>query len=314
MKILLTGAASFTGFWFARRLAESGHELICPLRGDETGAPSTRQERLAKLRGQVQIIPSAPFGSERFLGLASERNYDFLCHHGAEVRNYRSPDFDVVGALKSNTLNLARVIAALNGVPIVLTGSVFEQDEGDGGDFVGAFSPYGLSKGLTWQYFRHFCESSGVRLGKFVIPNPFGPFEEPRFTAYIMKTWKEGKVVDVKTPDYVRDNLPVDLLSDAYCSYVRQIASDQANPNPDAFHPSGYVGTMGELVKLVSNEVQKRTDWPCEFTLTRQTDFLEPLKRVNRQSILSASGKWNESIFWDEYVEYYTENPRSNSE
>ena len=33
MKILFTGASSFTGYWFVKTLAEAGHEVICPLRG-----------------------------------------------------------------------------------------------------------------------------------------------------------------------------------------------------------------------------------------------------------------------------------------
>jgi len=47
-----------------------------------------------------------------------------------------------------------------------------------------AFSPYGLSKGLTAQAFRYWCGALDVPLGKFVLPNPFGPFEEPRFCHY----------------------------------------------------------------------------------------------------------------------------------
>ena len=65
-----------------------------------------------------------------------------------------------------------------------MTGSVFEQDEGVGNAPMAAFSPYGLSKGLTAQAFRYGCGTLDVPLGKFVIPNPFGPFEEPRFCHY----------------------------------------------------------------------------------------------------------------------------------
>ena len=65
---------------------------------------------------------------------------------------------------------------------------------------------------MTFQFFRYYCHEAGLALGKFVIPNPFRPFEEPRFTAYLMRNWREGKPAEVKTPDYLRDNIHVDLL------------------------------------------------------------------------------------------------------
>jgi hypothetical protein len=42
-----------------------------------------------------------------------------------------------------------------------------------------------------------------------VISNPFGPFEEPRFCAYLMKTWRAGEIAEVRTPAYLRDNMKV---------------------------------------------------------------------------------------------------------
>ena len=32
MRVLLTGASSFTGAWFVHALAEAGHEVVAPLR------------------------------------------------------------------------------------------------------------------------------------------------------------------------------------------------------------------------------------------------------------------------------------------
>lgn len=306
MKILFTGASSFTGYWFVKKLTEAGHEVICPLRGQDSGNPASKQGRLDRLQDIVKLFPETAFGSEKFLTLASEEQADILCHHAAEVGNYRSLEFDVIGALKSNALNLRDVIAAMNGKPLMITGSVFEQDEGDGGDVTNAFSSYGLSKGLTWQYFRYFCHAYRVPLGKFVIPNPFGPFEESRFTAYLMKTWKEGKLAEVKTPDYIRDNIPVDLLALAYCSYVEQTVSPAKAPGSlDVFHPSGYVGSQGDFVSKVADEVSKRIGWSCEFKLTKQIDFSEPMKRVNTQPQLGAQNGWNETLFWDEFAYYY---------
>ena len=58
---------------------------------------------------------------------------------------------------------------------LLLTGSVFESGEGAGSQGLPDFSPYGLSKALTAQMFGYYCPRAGIGLGKFVIPNPFGP-------------------------------------------------------------------------------------------------------------------------------------------
>jgi nucleoside-diphosphate-sugar epimerase len=270
------------------------------------GHPVIKQQRLDQLRSIAQIIPDAPFGSGKFIQVASEGDFDVLCHHGAEVGDYRSPEFDVIGAVTSNTINLPRVIEVINGKPIVVTGSVFEQDEGDGGDFSGAFSPYGVSKGMTWEYFRYFCQTSGVTLGKFVIPNPFGPFEEQRFTAYLMKTWKEGKAAEVKTPDYIRDNIPVDLLAYAYSSFVDRVTSSvQTKGRINFANPSGYIGSQGDFVERISREVRKRTGRACEFIFANQVEFSEPMKRTNTDTQFEKHPKWTEDNFWDQFTCHY---------
>src|ERR1035437_4880557 len=197
MKILFTGASSFTGFWFVKTLAAAGHEVICPLRGAVERCDGVRKQRVEKLRPFCRLVPEAAFGTDTFLKLIHENGaWDLLCHHATEAANYRSPDFDVPHALQNNTLNLRAVLAALKATGLkgaILTGSVFENDEGAGEEPRRAFSGYGVLKGLTWQMVRHQCADAPMPLGKFVIPNPFGPFEEPRFTAHLMRTWKEGK-------------------------------------------------------------------------------------------------------------------------
>jgi UDP-glucose 4-epimerase len=191
MRILFTGASSFTGHWFAGALARAGHDVICPLRGAPGEYEGTRAVRVEGLQKACRVVPQTPFGSEAFLALARQGAWALLCHHAADVTDYKRPDFDIHRALLNNTLNLRAVLTVLKergAKGVVLTGSVFENDEGLGGDSMRAFSAYGVSKGLTWQVFRGYCADAGMPLGKFVIPNPFGPLEDPRFTAYLMKT------------------------------------------------------------------------------------------------------------------------------
>jgi UDP-glucose 4-epimerase len=186
MKILFTGGSSFTGYWFIKELASAGHEVVAAFRRRPDEYPDDlRRRRVSALTAICRPVFSTSFGDDHFFELIHEGNWDLFCNHGADVSNYKSPDFDVAGAVANNTHGLPRVLDSLKNAGctrIVLTGSVFENDEGAGSKDLRAFSPYGLSKALTWQMFRYYAQLRQMPLGKFVIPNPFGPYEEPRFT------------------------------------------------------------------------------------------------------------------------------------
>jgi UDP-glucose 4-epimerase len=305
VNILLTGASSFTGYWFAKALSEAGNRVVAPLRAPRAdyveGARAARVRRLAAI---AEIVDAAPFGGDRFLSVARGK-FDALCHHAARVGDYRSPDFDIAGALAENTANLSSVLEALGrgGLGgVVLTGSVFEQNEGAGETPRVAFSPYGLSKGLTAEVVRYRCREFGLRYGKFVIPNPFGPLEEPRFCAYLVRSWKKGGVAQVKTPDYVRDNIHVSLLAASYAKFVGDIAAGKGRGK---FNPSGYVEAQGAFAGRFAAAMRPRLGMPCEIEFSVQTDFSEPLVRVNFDSAARYVGEWNESAAWDEAAEGY---------
>jgi UDP-glucose 4-epimerase len=307
MKILFTGASSFTGFWFVKTLADAGHEILCPVTGDLVDYADLRLWRVEQLKAVCRFIPQSPFGSENFLKVIRENRFDLLCHHAAEVRNYKSPDFDALRALQNNALNLRAVLAAMKprGLRAVcLTGTVFEPDEGAGEEPLRAFSPYGLAKGMTFQFFRYCCHEAGLALGKFVISNPFGPFEEPRFTAYLMRNWREGKPAEVKTPDYLRDNIHVDLLAAVYGRFVHRVG--EMKEGYAKANPSGYVGKQGEFAQRVAEETRARNNWACELKLARQEDFGEPLNRTNTEPAAKLVPDWNEQKAWDNFIEFYT--------
>ncbi|MDQ0512171.1 NAD-dependent epimerase/dehydratase family protein [Ancylobacter amanitiformis] len=307
MKVLLTGASSFTGYWFAEALAKAGAQVVAPLTaGRADYAEGARAQRVARLGTVAEIVEHAPFGSERFLDLAGTGGFDLLCHHAARVGDYRSPDFDVAGALAENTHNLRPVLGALarGGLKgVVLTGSVFEQDEGAGEEPRVAFSPYGLSKGLTATVVEHRCREIGLRYGKFVIPNPFGPLEEPRFCSYLIRTWREGKAARVNTPDYVRDNIHVSLLASAYARFASAV--EGGGPAVRRLNPSGYVERQGAFAQRFAAAMRERLGWACGVELGIQSDFSEPLMRVNTDSAFRYVGAWDEVAGWDAIAEFY---------
>jgi nucleoside-diphosphate-sugar epimerase len=183
---------------------------------------------------------------------------------------------------------------------IILSGSVFENDEGAGSDNLRAFSPYGLSKAFTWQTFRYHVQIRGMTLGKFVIPNPFGPYEDPRFTHYLMKCWFAGEPAIVNSPLYVRDNIHVSLLAQSYAQYAILLSGSITR-----FNPSGYVESQGAFSRRVAREMQRRLGFECAVELRPQGDFPEPRIRINMDCCDAKCSSWKEAIAWDELASYY---------
>lgn len=303
MRILLTGGSSFTGLWFARSLAARGHSVVTPLKGSEYSG--LRGRRVAELRRVAEIVEDCPFGSARFLDLAASGPWNVLCHHAAMTSNYRDPNFDILGAVAENTFAARDVVKTMMSkglAGVVVTGTFFEQDEGAGDLPLRAFSPYGLSKGLTWQYFRFLSETLPFNLGKFVIPNPIGPFEEPRFCNYLIETWRKKEVPTVRTPLYVRDNVHVDLLALAYAVYVEGVSAQQV---PKKLNPSYYVETQGAFAQRFADAISIRLGMDCPLTFLNQDDFSEPMIRINTNRMDGAALGWSEIEGWDKVAEFY---------
>ena len=256
------------------------------------------------VRELCETLFGCAFGNDDFLALA-KTSFDVLCHHGAEVADYRSPDFDPYRAAAANLHRLPEVLRALKDRGcgrLVLTGSVFEANEGAGSTPLRAFSPYGLSKTLTAAAAVFYADREGFTFEKFVIPNPFGPFEEPRFTAYLMKTWLAGETARIQTPRYVRDNIHVSLLAKAYVAFV---GASPPSGTVRRLNPSGYPESQGAFTQRLRNETAGRLGLPCELELGVQGQFAEPPVRINTDLLDAEKLGWGEAQAWDEFVQYY---------
>ncbi|MGI9338552.1 MAG: NAD-dependent epimerase/dehydratase family protein, partial [Gammaproteobacteria bacterium] len=232
MNILFSGASSFSGMWFARALARQGHSVSAVFRGrGERDYSGIRLRRVKMLDGLCRRVFGCVFGGAPFLRLAAEKpGWDVFCHHAAAVGDFRAADYNVASALAANTRNLPQVFDTLQSGGcrmVLLTGSVFESGEGKGSDGLPAVLPYGLAKSLTWQSFVFYARQCGMRLGKFVIANPFGPLEEARFTAHLAQEWLAQKSALVRTPEYVRDNIHISLLAAEYAGFVCKFAEQK---------------------------------------------------------------------------------------
>jgi UDP-glucose 4-epimerase len=306
MKIFFTGGSSFTGSWFIRELASAGHEVTAIFRRQADEYPDEiRRRRVIVTSRKSRHVYGCSFGDESFLALVGEGGWDLLCHHAADVTNYRSPDFDTVGAVANNTRNLPAVLEVLKDVGcmrVLLTGTFFEGGEGAGSQGLPDLSPYGLSKALTAQMFRFYCAQASLSLGKFVIPNPFGPEEEPRFTAYLIKSWVTGGTPACSSPAYIRDNIHVSLLAKAYVRFAEDLP---VVPGFTKINPSGYAESQGAFTLRVAQEMRPRLNLPCPVELKKQTDFPEPRVRINTDILDADALGWNEASAWDDMARYY---------
>ena len=310
MKILFTGASSFTGYWFVKELAENGHQVFAIFTKKSSNLyEGIRKQRVENLQSICKPIWNCKFGDDQFIEHIEDEKFDILCHHAADVKNYKSHKFDFISALENNTYNIINVFEVLNKnkcKSIILTGSVFEKNEGCGTEPLRAFSPYGLSKGLTLDVFEYYAEVYKIKLGKFVIPNPFGPYEEPRFTNYLIKNWIQEKIPTVNTPKYIRDNIHVSLLTKVYSYFTERVYNERKFFQK--INPSGYVESQGDFTRKFAEEIRKRTNLKCEFKLKNQTEFLEPEIRINNYIATKLCSDWNEEEAWDELVEFYKRN------
>lgn len=298
-KVLLTGGSSFTGLWIAQGLADAGFEVTAAITRPVDAYSGLRADRLGRLAKIARVVPEAPVASPRFLEMAGE-GFDLMAHHGADIPGYRSPDYDPKAGFQRNMQGVPEAIAAFaraGGRALMVTGTYFEEGEG-GGEL--AASPYGASKSMTNAEQGRLAAAAGLGFGKFVIPSPFGPWEEGRIVWSLFQAWSQGRPAEILNPAYVRDQLPVPLLGDAYVSAARAVL---AWTTPARFRPSGFVETVGAFAGRVANHVRARTGWACELKLHEQTAFPEPPERANDQTMVLV----DERAFWDGYVAYYDE-------
>ena len=213
--LLLTGVASFTGAHIARACRDGGFRVVGALtRG--LGEYSTPLLRRRLAHSEVEdSIERAPFGSERLNDAIREMRPEIFVHHGADLKGYRNPNFDVRECVRTNSENARAVFEALAASGcrrFVSSGTFFEPDGPRP-----AVSAYGVAKAGIWEEYRKGAAAVGLATTKIFIPNPVGPLEnEDRLMPSFAAIWKGGGKPIVRTPHLVRDNLPAPWLARRY--------------------------------------------------------------------------------------------------
>ena len=297
MRILITGPTSFSGAFFIEALSKAGHDVVATFTKSIDSYSGVRGLRAKKAASHATIHEGVCFGDERFLELVEQESFDVFCHHGAWTHDYNSMDYDFESAFATNTRAMNKVCKALseNGCrKIIVSGSIF-------GAATPVFSPYGLVKRMTFQTTEFYGTHFGMHVSKFVIPNPFGPLDNPKLIDYLGREWYAGRTPCIRTPLYVRDNLPVTLMALGFVHWVEQCPDTVGT---SSYAPAGYISTMGEFVERVASELRIRLGLECAVEMGTQTDFSQPMVLVNDTLLQHQFPEWDEADFWAELAEH----------
>ena len=287
MRVLLTGASSFSGYWIAKALAAKGAEVTAVCRGQPELYDPQRRARIEAVARRAAVVFDRPFGSPGFLQLIDEAlPFEVLCLHHAEVGDFRRPDFCALDAARSDTAGLELVLQRMirRGLQrLVHTGTVFEAGEGEGDRPLRAIGAYGLAKTLSSQIIGHTAVAAGIDCRKVTIPSPFGPGQSGGFVGYLVREWQAGRTPLLDHPDRLRDFVPVELIADHYADVAMGSA---AAPADGRSSPSGYVETVAAFADRLARELGPRLRVSCTI---RSSDppkpSLEPRRRFNTQPL-----------------------------
>jgi len=306
--VVLTGVSSFTGFWFAKVLSEAGHSICCPLPRPRESYEGLKKKRLDSLPIEVDVIYEAPFGSDRFVALL-DKTFDALCLHGAYVEGYHSDQFDFSYALNQNLNQIDKVlkVAKSSGCKLVIwTSSIFEDAVHTEGKVAVAHKPiwlkYALSKKISFICIRELCANYGLGFSRFVISNPFGPYEDAKFCYHLVQNILAGKKFDVQSPFYVRDMIHVGHLSESYVMLVQNSIDGDIT---DELRPSEYPMRMIDFAALLCKKINFYYGIDYELGYCEQKVYDEPLVLVNNDNIRSELYSYNEPSQWNSYFKYY---------
>jgi len=300
MKIALSAASSFTGFWIARTLRKQGWEVL-PL---SSSAPGTgeglRGLRMKLLEKDFRVQFGVASHDGSMVRWIHSNKPEIWVHHHHFMEEFRSPQYDTARAIEVGIKPLSEIVHALveGGCRgIVYSGSYFEPGEG-GAQTPAERTPYARSKKMVWDELSRQAGAAGIPLSKVVIPNPVGPFENvDRLIPILIQSSLMSSVFKVTQPASTSDNIPWHILADVYAEAIQNLSKG----NGKIFRPSGRVSSTLDFVNEIEAEL-----------LVRGLGLKKPLVEVNTSTTTSShfsnpvserrSIDWSQT--WSQYAEW----------
>lgn len=288
--ICLTGASSFSGSWFCKNLLDQGYSVVALVNSTESELIT---RRLANFENHKDVLIC---NTNAFIGM--EIKYELLALHGTATFDYRSSNFDIDKAVNETVSTSHKILKRNKPKYIVHTGTFSEKNESVSDGDKKSFNRYSESKSIIWDQHRELAKDYNIQIYKYVMPNPFGPLENPKFTHYLINCWRDGKLPQIKYPGYIRDNVPIDLLSEHYVKFIDNIFRNDYE-NEFRIYPSLYIESVLSFAQRYAHEIGKRLNLTLQVDHQKNHIFEEPRLRVNSDLCTKIVENWSEENSWD---------------
>lgn len=280
MKILFLGSSSFTGFHFVNNLSKNiNHEIYCLFTKKKNAYNSIRKNRINILskKKNLKFFYQIEFGDLKFIKLIKKEKFDALCLHHAETNNYNDDKkFNFKKSIKKNTKNINKVFRNLDKKTFILiSNTIFQKIKSKKYNDI---NNYGRSKSITYKILKKACNKFKLKFKSIYITNPWGIYEEKKLNYYLIKCWIKGEEAIVKFPNYIRDNIFIDKLTNQYIKIL------YSKSNKIDYFPSGYCSTNEEFIKALKKKFEKFFNIRANVKFIYNSKHSQPKIRINSKS------------------------------
>ena len=291
MNLLFIGVSSFTGFHFVKKISETNKfKIYCTLTKNLNDYRSERLERIRLIskNKNVVLVKKTKFGDKKFINLLSKTKFNIICFHHAVTKNYKDDlKFNLSKSINENTINIDKVFNKIySDTKIVVSNTIFQKVKDKGYD---NFSKYGISKDSSYKKIKLYCKKHRLKLKSIFITNPWGILEEKKLNYYLINRWLLDKKTVIEHPNYIRDNIYIDKLSNYY---IRIISS---NSKKIDYFPTGYCSTNKAFIEALKNKFEKFFNKKVNVNFKKKGNYSQPLIRINGKKIYNKI-KINENL------------------
>lgn len=269
MRVVVTGASSYSGMCIAREFARRGHATEGLLAGSLESYRGRKRVRIEILRADgVELHGGVRAEDGQMAAWASTQEIDLWVHHHHPMENFRSPSYDVDDAARVAIRPLAELavawrMAKVRGV--LCSGTYFEPGEG-GRDPEEPATPYARLKNDMSSLLREEAHRQEIGVTKIVIPSPTGALEnEDRLTPQLILAALGGKPFSVRSPNSIFDHIDGEILARVYADAGQDLLDH--GERGLTLRPSGWTVSTREWVEWARENIIRKLDLELEISV-----------------------------------------------